>query len=72
VGKHAGLADTSLMLAVDPRLVRSDRLKPGGGTDHFEGVNGDPRKATVALGKLGTDTIVARTVDAIRKAVARR
>lgn len=72
VGKHAGLADTSLTLAVDPRLIRADRLKPGGGSDVFDGVDGDPRKSTVALGKIGTDAIVFRTVDAIKKAVARR
>ncbi len=72
VGKHAGLADTSLTLAVDPRLVRTDRLKSVGGSDPFDGVDGDPRKATAALGKVGTDAIVTRTVDAIRKAVARR
>ena len=72
VGKHAGLADTSLTLAVDPRLVRVDRLKPGGGPDTFDGADGDPRRSTVALGKVGTDAIAARTVDAIRKAVARR
>src|SRR5215468_6512376 len=29
VGTHAGLADTSLMLAVDPRLVRSLAARPG-------------------------------------------
>jgi creatinine amidohydrolase/Fe(II)-dependent formamide hydrolase-like protein len=72
VGKHAGLADTSLTLAVDPRLVRTDRLKPEAGPDIFDGVDGNPRKSTVALGKLGADAIAARTVDAIRKAVARR
>jgi len=72
VGKHAGLADTSLTLAVDPRLIRMDRLKPGGGSERLEGVDGDPRKSTVELGKVGTDAIVSRTVDAIRKAVARR
>jgi creatinine amidohydrolase len=72
VGKHAGLADTSLTLAVDPRLVRMDRLKPDGGPEQFDGVDGDPRKSTAALGQVGTDAIVARTVDAIKKAVARR
>jgi creatinine amidohydrolase len=68
VGTHAGLADTSLTLAVDPRLVRTDRLqsaKPGGG----DGTNGDPRRSSAELGRLGVDLIVARTVDAIRKAV---
>lgn len=72
VGKHAGLADTSLTLSVDPRLVRTEGLKPGGGPGPSDGVDGDPRKSTVALGKVGTDAIAARTVDAIRKAIARR
>ena len=65
IGTHAGLADTSLTLAVDPRLVRTDRLQPG------EGVHGDPHRSNAELGQLGVDLIVTRTVDAIRKAVAR-
>src|SRR6266478_5333805 len=65
VGSHAGLADTSLMLATDPRLVRADRLRPG------EGVNGDPSRSSAELGQLGVDLIVTRTVDSVRKAVAR-
>jgi creatinine amidohydrolase len=65
VGTHAGLADTSLMLAVDPRLVRADQLQPG------NGVHGDPRRSSAELGRLGVDLIVTRTVDTIRKAVAR-
>jgi creatinine amidohydrolase len=65
IGTHAGLADTSLMLATDPRLVRADRLRPG------EGVRGDPRRSSAELGQLGVDLIVTRTVDAVRKAVAR-
>src|SRR5262245_28325189 len=40
IGTHAGLADTSLMLAVDPRLVRPDRL--GAKPDPADGVHGDP------------------------------
>jgi len=66
VGTHAGLADTSLMMALDPSLVRADRLKPG------EGVNGDPSRASAALGMLGVDLIVTRTVEAIKTAVGRR
>jgi creatinine amidohydrolase len=66
IGTHAGLADTSLMLGVDPNLVRANRLRPG------EGVHGDPTRANPQLGQLGVDLIVTRTVDAIRKAVTRR
>ena len=62
VGTHAGLADTSLTLAVDPHLVHTDRLQPG------DGANGDPRRSSAELGQLGVDLIVTRTVDAIRKA----
>jgi creatinine amidohydrolase len=65
VGTHAGLADTSLTLAVDPRLVHTDRLQPG------DGANGDPRRSSTELGQLGVDLIVTRTVDAIRKATSR-
>jgi creatinine amidohydrolase len=66
IGTHAGLADTSLMLGVDPNLVRANRLRQG------EGVHGDPTRANPQLGQLGVDLIVTRTVDAIRKAVTRR
>jgi creatinine amidohydrolase len=70
VGTHAGLADTSLTLAVDPRLVRIDRLQAG--TDHQNGVNGDPRRASAELGQLGIDLIVTQTVEAIKTAIGRR
>jgi creatinine amidohydrolase len=70
-GSHAGLADTSLTLAVDPRLVRADRLRPGTGLASGDGVEGDPSRSTAELGRLGTEMIVAKTVEAIRKATAR-
>ena len=71
IGTHAGLADTSLALAIDPGLVRVDRLSaPNFGK--VDGVYGDPRRASAELGKAGVELIVERTVDAIRKAVARR
>ena len=69
IGTHAGTADTSLALAVDPRLVRADRL--GAAPVPGDGLAGDPRPSTAALGQLGVDLIVARSVAAIRQAVAR-
>ena len=66
IGTHAGLADTSLTLAVDPRLVRSDRLAAGATAGAAEGVHGDPRRASAGLGQVGIDAIVAQTVAAIR------
>ena len=71
IGTHAGLADTSLALAIDPRLVRADRLQSSEKPDRAEGVVGDPRRSSVALGQLGVDAIVAASVDAIKRAVAR-
>jgi creatinine amidohydrolase len=72
VGSHAGLADTSLMLAVAPRLVRSERLRPGPGSRDATGVSGDPSRASAELGRLGVELIVTRTVEAIRKSMAHR
>ena len=71
IGTHAGLADTSLALAVDPSLVRADKL--GAATrGKADGVYGDPRRASAELGRAGLDLIVARTVDAIKAATAKR
>ena len=71
IGTHAGLADTSLALAVDPHLVRTDRLRSGVALGSAEGVYGDPRRASAELGQPGVELIVANTVDAIKKAVRR-
>jgi creatinine amidohydrolase len=70
VGLHAGLADTSLMLAVDPDLVRTDHLQSGVEHAAGDGVNGEPRRSSAELGQLGVDLIVTQTVDAIRKAIS--
>ncbi|MGC2523363.1 MAG: creatininase family protein [Stellaceae bacterium] len=69
IGSHAGLLDTSLMMATGPALVRSDLL---GATRPGDGTHGDPRRASAALGQLGVDMIVSRTVAAIRTATAHR
>ncbi|MGN6530103.1 MAG: creatininase family protein [Burkholderiaceae bacterium] len=62
LGVHAGLADTSLALAVDPALVREDKLAG----PYPPGVTGNPRHSTAALGELGTKLVVEATVAAIR------
>jgi creatinine amidohydrolase len=71
IGTHAGLADAALTLALAPGLVRADRLRPGTG-DSGDGADGDPRRATAALGVIGVDAIVAQTVDAVKKSLGRR
>lgn len=70
LGSHAGLADTSLMLAVDPRMVRSGAPRPG--PPEASGVSGDPSRASAELGQLGVELIVSRTVEAIKRAIAHR
>ena len=63
LGTHAGLADTALSLAVDPALVRADKLAG----PYPAGVTGNPKRATAELGELGTKLVVETTVAAIRR-----
>ena len=72
IGTHAGLNDTSLMLALDPSLVRKDRLSNGSKFTSADGVYGDPSKASASLGMLGVDAIVSQTVAAIKSATTQR
>ena len=66
IGPHAGLADTALMLALDPSQVRADvaAARPRGA--QADGVAGDPRRATAELGRPAVEHIVDVTVAAIR------
>lgn len=63
IGRHAGSADTALMLAVEPSMVRTPIAapRPGDGTD------GDPRRASAELGRAGVQHIVDASVAAIRQ-----
>jgi creatinine amidohydrolase len=71
IGTHAALADTSLMLAVDPSKVRVDRIANGPKLGGADGVyNGDPKNASSTFGQLGIDLIVDGTVLAIQKFTA--
>lgn len=72
IGKHAGLADTSLMLAVDPTRIRTELLRVAPGPEALSGVSGEPSQSTAALGRIGADLIVDRTAQAIRQATANR
>jgi creatinine amidohydrolase len=71
IGRHAGLADTSLMLALDASHVRVERLQSVPPPGNVAGVAGDPRRADAHAGALGVDRIVATTVSAIRRAELR-
>ena len=71
IGRHAGLADTSLMLALDPAMVRLDvaAARSAGAGD---GVTGDPRRANAELGRLGSERIVEASVAAIQASQRQR
>lgn len=70
IGVHAGLADTSLAMAIDPSLVRQAGLV--GAQTSGNGVTGDPRRATAAIGNPGIEHIVDASVTAIRAVRATR
>ncbi|MEO8858419.1 MAG: creatininase family protein [Burkholderiaceae bacterium] len=69
IGIHAGSADTSLMMAIDPSLVRPELFAQAAAEGRSDGTNGDPRASSAALGQLGVDAVVQQSVSAIRKAV---
>jgi creatinine amidohydrolase/Fe(II)-dependent formamide hydrolase-like protein len=72
IGTHAGLADTSLTLALAPAQVRAERLSTENRLGVAHGVHGDPRRASGELGDAGVHLIISRTVEAIKKAIADR
>lgn len=51
IGSHAGITDTSAMMYVFPRGIRTEKLMPGGGSPDA-GVRGDPTKATPEIGRV--------------------
>jgi creatinine amidohydrolase/Fe(II)-dependent formamide hydrolase-like protein len=72
IGTHAGIADTSLLMAVDESRVRADRLPAPGAADPSSGVTGEPSQSSAALGRIGVELVVDKTAAAIRLAIAGR
>lgn len=72
IGVHAGLADTSLMLAIDPSKLRPQAMRTPEAASPLAGVTGDPARASAALGQAGVDLVVQKTVAAIRASIAAR
>lgn len=70
IGTHAGLADTSLTLAIAPGMVRAAGLRSGRDLTVAYGVHGDPRRSTAQLGAVGVEQIISQSVAAIQQAVA--
>ena len=66
VGQHADIGDTSLMLAVDPSMVREEALRHAPNPTSAQGIyGGDPRRATSTLGQPGLAMQVNAAVKAI-------
>ena len=72
IGQHAGSADTSLMLATEATRVRPERYDDAARGAPANGVTGDPRASSAALGQAGVELIVSHSVTAIRQAIAAR
>ena len=62
-GNHAGIIDTSELMFVAPRAVRRERMEPG---TLANGVDGDPRQASAALGRRFIEFKVESAVRQIR------
>ena len=67
IGGHVDVRDTSLLLAAAPNMVRMDKLAAGDGKN---GIRGDARRSSVAIGRALMDTTVTRTVQEIRTSIA--
>ena len=71
IGTHAGIEDTSELMAINPDLIRTDKLAPGGNF-RVTGVTGNPARASVAYGKQGLEMKIAAAVAQIQKLTAAR
>ena len=70
IGTHAATADTSLLLALDPSMVRNTLLGEAARQGKAGGTGGDPQPASAELGQLGVEAITTQTVQAIRAALS--
>ncbi len=70
IGSHAGIMDTSVLMAVAPTMVRVDKLAPGGDFQET-GVAGNPTRANAAYGRKGLALQIDGAVSRIRQLTAR-
>ena len=71
IGSHAGITDTSQLLYVNAKHIRTEKLAPFGG---FEGagVRGDPTQASVSYGRVGIQLKVDAAVRQIQELMSGR
>ncbi len=71
IGSHAGISDTSQLLAVKPEHIRLDKRAPIGGFEG-SGVSGDPTRASAEYGRKGIELKVETAVTQITALIAAR
>jgi len=69
IGTHAGIIDTSQLMAMNPNGIRSDKLAAGGDRN-VTGATGNPARASVAYGKKGLEMKIDGAVAQIGKSIA--
>lgn len=69
IGTHAGIMDTSVMLAVDPSMVRPDKLAPSYDFDRT-GVHGDPTRASADYGRVGLEFQIEGAIEEILRKIS--
>jgi creatinine amidohydrolase/Fe(II)-dependent formamide hydrolase-like protein len=69
IGSHAGITDTSQLMAIHPQHVRKDTLADRGGFEG-SGVSGNPTRASVAYGKKGLELKIETTVRRLKEMMA--
>jgi creatinine amidohydrolase len=70
IGTHAGIADTSQVMALNPQYIRKDELADKGGFEG-SGVSGNPARATAEYGKKGLQMKIDAAVAKIKESMAR-
>jgi creatinine amidohydrolase len=66
IGTHAGITDTSQLLAVDARHIRKDKLANRGGFEG-SGVSGNPTRASIEYGRKGLELKIETTVRRVKE-----
>ncbi|MGH7501014.1 MAG: creatininase family protein [Longimicrobiales bacterium] len=69
IGGHAGMSDTSQMMFVNAKHIRTDRLAPAGGFEG-SGVSGDPTRASPELGEKLLQIKIDNAIAQIRTSTA--
>jgi creatinine amidohydrolase/Fe(II)-dependent formamide hydrolase-like protein len=71
IGTHAGVEDTSELMAIAPQHIRKDKLAPGGDFS-VTGVSGNPARASAAYGRQGLELRIGAAVAQIQRFIESR